>query len=109
MLESSIEKKCKKFIEKELGGKFKKLQGQGNAGDPDRLIVLNDGLVIFCELKRRGQKPTELQHRKMAQLKRRNHWVFWTDNYDDFAMRVQGIIHRWELKQLPSKVDFLYY
>ena len=103
MLERNIEKKCKKYIEKELGGRFKKLQGQGNAGDPDRLIVLPHGLTIFCELKKAGKVPTPLQERKMQQLKALGHFVFWTDSYFDFCMRVRGCVHVYK-KQIGMQI-----
>lgn len=88
MREKNIEKKCKDFVEKQLNGKFKKLQGMGNGGEPDRLIVLPEGLVVFCELKKPGQKPSALQHRKMKQLKKLGHYAFWADDFFVFKLHL---------------------
>jgi hypothetical protein len=71
-----------------LGGRFIKLQGMGNAGDPDRLIVLPYGRVMFCELKRLGEKPSPLQYRKLQRLTDLGHTAFWVDSFNDFKITV---------------------
>lgn len=99
MLEKSIEKKCKRFIVETEHGRFIKLQGMGNAGYPDRLIVLPNGLSIFCELKKQGEKPRELQEKRMRTLEQLGHFVFWTDNYADFMMHVRHIQMKHQLQR----------
>jgi len=60
MLEKSIERKFRLAI-KQLGGLAVKFLSPGNAGMPDRLVLLPGGQVSFVELKQPGKKPTELQ------------------------------------------------
>lgn len=74
-LESSIEsyftKKCRKlgiFVAKNTGLN----------GIPDRVLI-KDGLVIFLELKRPGEKPSDLQKAVMKKMRRRGAIVRWAD------------------------------
>lgn len=56
---------------KKLGGIAYKFESPGNAGVPDRLVLLPGGQVHFVELKAPGKKPTALQlaqHRKINKL-----------------------------------------
>lgn len=56
---------------KKAGGIAYKFESPGNAGVPDRLILLPGGRMVFAELKAPGKKPTALQkmqHRKIDQL-----------------------------------------
>lgn len=70
MLEKEIEKKCRLKIKKQ-GGLFLKFVSPGNAGVPDRLILLPGGIIKFVELKRPGAQPRPLQkywHKKLRAL-----------------------------------------
>ncbi|WP_306463595.1 VRR-NUC domain-containing protein [Siminovitchia fortis] len=56
---------------KKIGGIAYKFESPGNAGVPDRLVLLPGGRVHFVELKAPGKKPTALQlaqHRKINKL-----------------------------------------
>ncbi len=56
---------------KRLGGIAYKFVSPGNAGVPDRLVLLPAGRVAFVELKAPGKKPTalqELQQKRIAGL-----------------------------------------
>lgn len=56
---------------KRLGGIAYKFVSPGNAGVPDRLVLLPAGRVAFVELKASGKKPTalqELQQKRIAGL-----------------------------------------
>lgn len=53
---------------KNLGGKAYKFTSRGNAGVPDRIVVLPGGTVFFAELKAPGGKTTKLQDKKIAEL-----------------------------------------
>ncbi|MDR3565554.1 MAG: VRR-NUC domain-containing protein [Negativicutes bacterium] len=67
MLESTIEKYLRRYVEK-LGGCCWKFVSPGNDGVPDRIVLLC-GRVIFVELKRPGEKPRPLQLKRHAQLR----------------------------------------
>mgnify|MGYP000149350002 CR=1 FL=1 len=58
MRESSIESKFRDEV-KEVGGMAYKFVSPGNAGVPDRVVILQGGKSGFVELKRPGEK----QHR----------------------------------------------
>jgi hypothetical protein len=53
---------------KRTGGKAYKFVSPGNAGVPDRIVVLPGGKVGFVELKRPGEKPRKLQERQLELL-----------------------------------------
>lgn len=40
----------------------------GEAGIPDRLVILPSGKCIFVELKREGEKPRPIQDYRIKQL-----------------------------------------
>lgn len=60
MLEVKIEQKLREKVKK-LGGRAYKFVSPGQAGVPDRLIVLPGGKVGFAELKKPGGRPRKLQ------------------------------------------------
>ena len=68
MLESSVERKFTKAI-KQLDGRAVKFVSPGNAGMPDRLVLLPGGRACFVELKQPGRKPTALQLLQHARLR----------------------------------------
>lgn len=67
MLEREIEQALVREVRK-AGGIAPKFTSPGNAGMPDRLIILPGGKVSFVELKAPGQKPRPLQLRQMDRL-----------------------------------------
>ncbi|WP_373845027.1 VRR-NUC domain-containing protein [Clostridium sp.] len=70
MREKDIEKYLVDKI-KNAGGRAYKFISPGNAGVPDRLVLLPEGKIIFVELKAPGKKPTSLQlvqHRRIQNL-----------------------------------------
>lgn len=54
---------------KRLGGIAFKFTSPGNAGVPDRLIVLPGNRIYFVELKRPGGKTSQLQKMQTNRLK----------------------------------------
>lgn len=66
MRERDIEKYLREEV-KAIGGRAYKFVSPGNAGVPDRIVVLPGGRVVFVELKAPGKKPTKLQ---LAQQRR---------------------------------------
>lgn len=67
MLEREVEQALVHEVRK-AGGIAPKFTSPGNAGMPDRLIILPGGKFSFVELKRPGQKPRPLQVRQMDRL-----------------------------------------
>ncbi len=55
---------------KQLGGKAYKWVSPGNAGVPDRIVILPGGKVIFVELKQENGRLTRLQKVQQEQLLR---------------------------------------
>lgn len=50
-------------------GRAYKFVSPGNAGVPDRLVLLPGGRVVFVELKAPGKKPTELQQAQINKIR----------------------------------------
>lgn len=67
MKESELERKFGRLV-REAGGKAYKFLSPGNAGVPDRLVVLPGGRIGFVELKRKGERPRKLQAHRMKEL-----------------------------------------
>jgi Holliday junction resolvase len=78
-LESAIERRFLKWI-KAQGWKALKMQGVGNKGYPDRLILMPNGLVAFIEFKRLNETPRPLQEARIKELKALGHNVGVFDN-----------------------------
>lgn len=69
MQEKQIEKKLGKRI-RALGGLYYKFVSPGNAGVPDRLIILPGGRIMFAELKSETGSLTKLQVVQQERMKR---------------------------------------
>ena len=67
MLESVIERKLKKQIEL-IGGKALKFVSPGMSGEPDRIVLLPHGRIVFVELKAPGKKRRKLQEYRAKEL-----------------------------------------
>ncbi|GMA48644.1 nuclease [Alicyclobacillus contaminans] len=70
MRERDIETYLREQV-KAAGGRAYKFVSPGNAGVPDRLVLLPGGRAVFVELKAPGRRPTPLQlaqHKKIAAL-----------------------------------------
>lgn len=65
---------------KNKGGKAYKFVSPGNAGVPDRMIVLPGVEAFFVELKAPGKKPTRLQEKKIYELEQLGRTVFIADS-----------------------------
>lgn len=66
MLEKEVEKFLVREVKK-IGGISFKFISPGNAGVPDRIVILPTGKVVFVELKTDNGKLTKLQE---AQIKK---------------------------------------
>ena len=80
MRESEIERYLKAQLEPH-GFLYYKFTSPANAGVPDRIIVA-DGAVIFCELKRPGQKIRPLQRYQHDLIRAQNVPVIVVDSYE---------------------------
>jgi hypothetical protein len=59
-LEKDVEQTLVRRV-KALGGLCEKFTSPGRRSVPDRIVTMPGGRIIFVELKRPGQKPTEAQ------------------------------------------------
>jgi len=82
MLESRIEYTFVNRV-KLLGCEVIKLNLIGNSGWPDRLVIMDKGLVAFVELKKSGEEPRPLQNQRISLLKKLGHHVEWFDDAKD--------------------------
>jgi hypothetical protein len=81
MLEKNIEAKVCGYA-RERGLLAYKFTSPAHAAVPDRLFVLPNGRMFFCEFKRQGQKPTPPQEREHLRLRQHKVSVFVIDNVD---------------------------
>lgn len=77
---------------KKVGGKAYKWVSPGNSGVPDRLVCLPGGAVIPVELKAPGRKPTPLQEKRHAELRKLGIEVYVLDTKE----KVNDFIEYWE-------------
>ena len=68
MKESELEKKFRDLV-RGAGGKAYKFVSPGNAGVPDRIVVLPGGRIGFVELKRPGEDLRKLQRLRQEELR----------------------------------------
>lgn len=64
----------------ELGARSLKYYNPVSTGWPDRVVLLPGGLVVWCELKSKGEKPTPLQAHRHAALRDMGHRVYTCDS-----------------------------
>ena len=80
MKESEIEEFLVKKVRSDLGGQCIKLQGVGNAGQPDRICILPNGIVFFVEVKNATGVLSPIQKSKISRLKKLGYCVFVPDS-----------------------------
>jgi hypothetical protein len=86
MRERDLEKYLIRRV-KALGGLCFKFVSPGNAGVPDRLIILPQNGIHFLELKSVSEKPTPLQIYRLMVLRELGCHAEWVDTkeaIDDF-------------------------
>lgn len=81
-LEKDVEQALVKRV-KALGGLCEKFTSPGRRSVPDRLVTMPEGHIIFVELKRPGEKPTEAQERDHAKRRKLGCDVRVIDNLED--------------------------
>jgi len=91
MLEKQIEAKVCDYA-KSKGLLVYKFTSPARAAVPDRLFILPNGRMFFCEFKRTGQKPTDAQEREHHRLRGHKVMVFVIDNVDDGRVMVDMMV-----------------
>lgn len=81
MLEKTIEANVCKYAKKE-GWLVFKFTSPSNRGVPDRMFI-RYGVVFFIEFKATGKKPSKLQEKRFAQIRRDRVPVWVVDNVED--------------------------
>lgn len=98
MLEKDVENRLRIKI-KELGGKAYKWVSPGNAGVPDRIILLPGGRIYFVETKRPKGKARALQDRQIEKIRSLGFEVLVIDSkqrVDEFISKLKGEIKKWD-------------
>lgn len=90
MLESKIEKRFKKEVEK-IGGLSLKFTCPGMAGLPDRLVLLPKGRMFFAELKAPGKTLRPLQLKRKRQLEALGFKVYVIDSYEKTQLFIDEV------------------
>lgn len=96
MAEKDIEQYLRKKI-KAAGGIAYKFTSPGNAGVPDRLVLLPGSWCVFVELKAPGKKPTTLQERQQERIRQLGFYVKVIDSkekVDEFIGNIRLICGR---------------
>lgn len=91
MLEKHIEQKVCEYARSKNVLVYK-FTSPSRAAVPDRLFILPDGRIWFCEFKRTGQKPTPAQMREHARLRVRGVLVCVVDNVMDGEIMVDRML-----------------
>lgn len=84
---------------KAMGGKAYKFVSPGNAGVPDRIVILPGGVVLFAELKADGGRLSKYQTLQIDALRRLGAEVreVWGENgADSFLRECRERIRAWE-------------
>lgn len=78
MRERAVERKLFLMV-RQLGGRAIKLRNTTYNGDPDRILVLPNGVTLYAEVKRPKQRPRASQQRVHRWFRRKGHTVLIVD------------------------------
>lgn len=101
MLESTIERYLKRYVEK-LGGRCWKFVSPGTDGVPDRIVLLG-GHVVFVELKQEGVKPRPLQLKRHQQLRALGFDVYALDSFRAVDLFIGELIAKCNIRLTSTK------
>ena len=90
MKERKIEEKLRKAV-RQKGGLCWKFVSPGNAGVPDRIILMQKGRFAFVELKATGETMRALQEKRKRQLQSLGIKVFCLDSVEDIPKVISEI------------------
>jgi hypothetical protein len=91
MREKQIEARLKREVKK-IGGLALKFASPGNAGVPDRIVLLPKGKVVFVELKAPGKNLRPLQIKRKEQLETLGFKVYVIDSYEKVDVFIQEVM-----------------
>ena len=101
-LEKQDELTIKKWC-KSKGVLFIKFTPFGDRGWPDRIAIFPGGFHVWTELKRKGERPRELQRHRMSQLDMQGCVVEWFDSAEDCIAVFEEILEAALAAQAPPK------
>lgn len=81
LLEKEIEKRVCDYA-KAKGWLVYKFSSPGHSFVPDRIFINPNGVVVFIEFKRKGQKPTPMQAREIERLQSQHVRALVVDDVD---------------------------
>ncbi len=93
MRESELEEKFREMV-KQAGGKAYKFVSPGNAGVPDRIVILPEGRICFVELKKKGETPRKLQEHRKRELETLGCMTAVVDDEESAASVIRAILDR---------------
>ena len=104
MKEKDVENYIVKSV-KELGGVAYKFVSPGNAGVPDRICVMPEGLVYFVEVKKPGGCLSQIQHNQITRMKRLAQCVDIVHDFDE----VDKLKHRMAHELTKERMKYAVY
>lgn len=91
MRESTLERRLVREVTR-IGGLAPKFVSPGNSGVNDRLVILNDGVTIYVEMKAPGKPLRPLQERWKRMLLKRGHRYYKIDSVEDIDRFIQEVM-----------------
>lgn len=79
--ESKVEKEIREYAVA-TGWWVAKFVSPGKKAVPDRIFIRR-GIVVFIEVKRPGEEPTQQQHLRMKEMKSYGAIVKWFDSFEE--------------------------
>ena len=90
MKEREIEEKLRNAV-RQKGGLCWKFVSPGNAGVPDRIVLMQKSKVAFVEVKAPGETMRPLQEKRKKQLESLGFKVFCLDSIEDILKVISEI------------------
>lgn len=102
MLEKELERYFCERVKEESWLTYK-FTSPGNAGVPDRMIIMNDGTVFFVELKAPGKELRALQKKVMEKLRSHRVHTFVIDKKEgvDLVLHIMKHFRNHDLLPMP--------
>lgn len=91
MLEKQVEAHLVKLVQAR-GGECLKWSSPSNRGVPDRIVILQGGLIGFVEVKAPGKKPSGLQEHWLTRLGELGFPAFVLDKKEDVEKILEKIV-----------------